>query len=163
MTPVVNLPPRQEAASGADYFLPIHVRALQLYARPLFLMRLVPIIFFVLCSEVAIACDCAVSPLAYRIQASDAVFLGEIISHGNNSIELRVLETFKGQINTRMIIPAGGSMCDYFVSGIGQPGSRYLVFMTLKDKKLDVNRCLGTAPESKAAKEIMQLRSKALR
>jgi hypothetical protein len=117
------------------------------------------IILFLFCSNIAIACDCPVFPLSYRIQESDAIFLGKIISHENNAVELHVLETFKGNLNTQISIPASTSMCDYFLPGVGQPGSRFLIFMHLKNGKPSVSRCFDSAPESEALEEIKQLRS----
>jgi hypothetical protein len=122
-------------------------------------MRLISIIIFLFCSKIAIACDCPVLPLTYRTQSSEAVFLGKIVSYKTNSIDLQVIETFKGHLNAQITIPTGDSMCDYFFSGVGQPGSRFLIFMSIKDGKPNVSQCLGSAPESKAAEEIMLLRS----
>ena len=122
-------------------------------------MRFISIVLFVLCSNTAIACECVTLPLAYRTQVSEAIFLGEIVSYGTNSIELHVLETFKGQLNAQITIHTGTSMCDYFFPGVGQPGSRFLIFMNIKDGQQNVSQCLGSAPESSAAEEIKFLRT----
>ena len=122
-------------------------------------MRIVLIALLALSTNTAIACDCPVFPLTYRTQVSDAVFLGKIISYGNNAVELQVIETFKGNLNAQISIPTGTSMCDYFFPGVGQAGSRFLIFMSLKKGKPSVNRCFDSAPESEATEEIKQLRS----
>jgi len=122
-------------------------------------MRLISIILFVFFPGISIACDCQPLPLTVRMRSSAAVFLGEIVSYKNNSIDLQVIETFKGHLKAQITVPIDGGTCNYFSHETVQPGNRFLIFMTIKDGKPNVSQCLGSAPESAAAEEIMRLRS----
>jgi len=140
-----------------QHFSPVHRN---IKSRPyIYFIRLISIIIFVFCPVISIACDCQSLPLTDRMQSSTAVFLGEIVSYKINSIDLQVIETFKGHLNAQITVPIDGGTCNYFSHGTDRLGSRFLIFMTIKDGKPNVSQCLGSAPESTAAEEIMRLRS----
>ncbi len=125
--------------------------------------RLILTIILAPWSHAAIACDCPLWPLSDRMRISDGVFLGEVVAHGIDSIELKIVESFKstpkGSVPAKFTVPTGQSMCDYFLPGIGKPGERFLIFMTLREGKPTINRCFDSAPESAAFQDLKWLRS----
>lgn len=111
----------------------------------------------------AIACDCASLSLEERVRESDAVFLGAVRSHRPlEFVELAVLEAFKfkDSFGMRIRVPTGLNDCDYFVRPVhGEPGERFLIFLTLRNGEVSVSRCLGSKPVGEAASELSVLRS----
>jgi hypothetical protein len=79
----------------------------------------------------AMACDCVSLSFEERLRHSDVVFLGEVVVYEPlASVELRVLEVFKGLPGTRVLVPTGRSDCDYFVLPVRtQANERFLVFL----------------------------------
>lgn len=108
----------------------------------------------------AVACDCATTPVDLRANASDVVFVGEIVRHEPlKSVDITVLEVFKGTTARQVSISTGLSECDYFLKPIEQkPGDLFLVLLTKRDGRSAVNRCLGTAPLNEAASDVAYFR-----
>jgi hypothetical protein len=110
----------------------------------------------------AIACDCATLSVQKREQESESIFVGQVVRHEPlKSIELRVVEAFKGEANRTVTVPTGVNDCDYFVKPVeARAGERFLVFLTKSDGGLSINRCLGTAPLAGADKDLAYLRAR---
>jgi hypothetical protein len=112
-----------------------------------------------LVSSSTVACDCVPSPLEERLRQSDAVFVGEVVAHEPlASVELQVLEVFKGSPGARVLVPTGRSDCDYFVPPVrAAVKERFLVFLTRRKGQTSVSRCLGSKPVAEAAHELSVL------
>ena len=123
-------------------------------------MRTAATLAFSLWSASGLACDCASSSLADRVKWSRDVFLGEVVAHAPlASVELRVLERFKGAATSPVVVATGRSDCDYFLQAdSARPGDRFLIFMT-RTAGHSVNRCLGSAPVADASADLAALRS----
>lgn len=125
-------------------------------------MRRLTAIAFLVCSANCLACDCASTPLAERVKESTAVYLGEVVRHAPlRSVELRVLERFKGDIPDRVTVVTGRSECDYFLRAAdAQPGDKFLVFMRAGAAGNTVNRCFGSAPAASSSADLDMLRKR---
>lgn len=115
-------------------------------------------------APVSLACDCMALPLPERAKLSTDVFLAEVAGHeALVSIDLVVLESFKGERRNRVRIATGQNMCDYFLGTKGaEPGSRFLIFMTRTPQGNSVSRCHGSAPEGEAAPDLKILRARTI-
>ena len=113
-----------------------------------------------LCSSSGLACDCGTLPLSERVRLSTYVFHGEVVVHTPlQSVELRVLERFKGETPGQLSVVTGRSDCDYFVPPtLARPGDQFLIFMTKTSLGNTVSRCLGSAPVESASSELKLLR-----
>lgn len=128
-------------------------------------MRSIVPLAMLLCASNGLACDCATASLAERVESSNDVFLGEVVRHTPLvSVELRVMERFKGATSNNVAVATGQSPCDYFLrSADAQPGGKFLVFMTSGAAGNTVNRCFGTAPAAEASPELELLRNGSFR
>jgi hypothetical protein len=125
-------------------------------------MRSALALAILLWSGAACACDCATSPLAQRARWSSEVFIAEVIEYKPLlSVELRVVESFKGAHRGKRTISIGPSDCDYFLPPLNpQPGDRFLVFMSKAAGKNTVSRCLGSRPAASADADLKVLRNR---
>jgi hypothetical protein len=114
-----------------------------------------------LATSYALACDCATLPLAQRMSSSTDVIVGEVVRHvALGSVELRVLERFKGDSASPITIVTGQSDCDFFLPPTtARPGEKYLLFLTKSESRITANRCLGSALVSAASDQLKTLRS----
>lgn len=128
-------------------------------------LRFVVLLLFSLGSSSAIACDCRSASFEESLRLSDVVFLGEVVAHRPlASVELRVLEVFKGSPRAQVVVPSGRSDCDYFLPPVRpRVQERYLIFLTRRDGQVSVGRCLGSKPASEAANELSLLRRRSPR
>jgi hypothetical protein len=110
----------------------------------------------------AMACDCATLSVQQRERESQAVFVGRVLAHEPlQTVELRVLEIFKGSVARQLTIPTGIGDCDFFIMPIQpRPGDEFLVFLTRKAGKLSVSRCLGSAPVAAASQDLAYFRTR---
>ena len=117
-----------------------------------------------LMARTAMACDCVQMSFEERLKSSDLVFLASVVDHVPfQSMNLKVIERFKGHAMDQILVHPGRSDCDYFVPPVSaKEGDRFLVFATLRNEEVVVGRCLGTGTEAESAQDLMQLR-KALR
>jgi hypothetical protein len=99
--------------------------------------------------------------LAQRVGWSSEVFIAEVFEYKPLlSVELRVVESFKGGRRGKRTISIGPSDCDYFLPPLNpQPGDRFLVFMSMAAGKNIVSRCLGSRPAASAAADLQMLRN----
>src|SRR6266545_205233 len=81
------------------------------------------------------ACDCATMSVQQREQESHVVFVGRVLTHQPlQSVELEVLELFKGNVPRQISVPTGGSDCDFFVKPVeAHAGDEFLVFLTRRE------------------------------
>jgi hypothetical protein len=128
-------------------------------------MRSALALALVLCSCPSFACDCATLPLAERVELSSEVFVAEVIEYKPLlSVELRVLESFKGASSGKLAVSIGPSDCDYFLPPVNpRPGDQLLVFMSKAAGKNTVSRCLGSEALPSTSSDITILRSRSLK
>ncbi len=108
------------------------------------------------------ACDCATLPLAERVQWSSEVFLAEVLEYKPFlSVELRILESFKGASYGKLTVSNGPSECDYFLPPVNpRAGDQFLVFMSKTAERNTVSRCLGTESAASGSADIEILRNR---
>jgi len=123
-------------------------------------LRSIALAFLALASASAVACDCATLSVDQRVQLSQSVFIAEVVSHAPlNSIELSAIQVFKGRVRRRLTIATAQSDCDFFLPPVqGQPGDRFLVYLTVRKGRLSVSRCLGSKPMNEAGPDLAVLR-----
>lgn len=111
-------------------------------------MRILIAIALLICSAASHACQCATSPLAKRVELSSGVFVGEVVAYTPlQSVQLKLVERFKGKEPQIVSIVTGQSDCDYFLPPVAlHSGDRFLVFLTKGSLGNTVSRCLGSTP-----------------
>jgi hypothetical protein len=112
------------------------------------------------------ACDCVRGRVLPPVHfgPSDVVFLGRVVQAQPLAyVDLEVLETFNGGIDRRVHILTGRSDCDYFLPPVlTKVGTQFLVYGTVHDDgMLEVNRCSGSGPSNRKARELEILRQRA--
>jgi hypothetical protein len=107
------------------------------------------------------ACDCVRDPRPAR-SSSDVIFVGRVVqSQPLAFVELEVRETFKGKLEGRVRIATGQNDCDYFLPPVVTPrGSEFLVYGTVRDGKVLVNRCADPGPVGGRIRELRELRQR---
>jgi hypothetical protein len=106
----------------------------------------------------AYACDCRALSWEERLAASDLVVLARVVeAKALACVVVDVRETFKGRAARRLRIPTDESDCDYFLPPVvATPGMELLIYATVRDGRVSVNRCLGSGPVN--TDELMRLR-----
>ena len=117
-----------------------------------------------LCAHTGHACDCFSAPLAERVKLSSEVFVAEVLAHKPLvSVQLRVLESFKGSSRGKLTVVLGPADCDYFLPPVNpRPGNQFLIFMSRTAGKHTVSRCLGSGPLSSSRSDVATLRQRSL-
>ena len=123
-------------------------------------MRTLITTVLLLWSSSSLACSCGTASLSERLRLSAYVFRGEVVVHTPlQSVELRVLERFKGETPRQLSVVTGRSDCDYFLPPtLARPGDQFLIFMNETSLGNTVSRCLGSAPVESASIELKLLR-----
>ena len=108
----------------------------------------------------AFACDWPIRSLAENDRVSDAVFIAAVTGRkSTNTIELEVVDLFKGSLTGRVEIPTV-SDCDFFVDPSIRKGERFLVFLTRTERGLHVGLGGGTARFVEGNADIQYIRAK---
>jgi hypothetical protein len=126
-------------------------------------MRRLLLIPALLVTSYGLACDCATLSLAQRMSLSTDVIVGEVVTHvALSSVEVRVLERFKGDSASPITIVTGQSDCDFFLPPTTpHAGEKYILFLTKSESGITASRCLGSALVSAASDQLKALRGSA--
>ena len=130
--------------------------------RRLILMRFVLTLIIFLWASPSYACDCATLPLVERVKWSSEVFIAEVLEYKPFlSVELRVLESFKGASRGKLTVSIGPSDFDYFLPPVNPlQGDQFLVFMSKTAERNMVIRCLGSESAASRSSDIQVLRNR---
>lgn len=110
--------------------------------------------------RLAYACNCARIAWQEQVALSDAIFVGRVVeARPLDYVVLEVRERFKGHLSRQVRIPTGESDCDYFLPPVGaERGMDFLIYATVREGRVTVNRCLGSGPAGTKADELARLR-----
>ncbi len=113
-----------------------------------------------LSSGSAQACQCNDSPWQKRVAMSDAIFLARVVrAQPLAYVDLEVKERFKGKVADKVRIRTAESDCDYFLPPLTiEPGAAFLIYGTIGDGRVTVDRCLGSGPAKDKGEELARLR-----
>jgi hypothetical protein len=73
----------------------------------------------------------------------------------DQELEFDVLEVFKGEVGSKLVLPMGRGLCEVPF----QPGQEYLVYAYRVDGQLATNACSRTRPATKNDSELEWLRT----
>jgi len=110
----------------------------------------------------AAACSCERLSPQRQLAMADAVFVGRVVgSQPLAWVDLEVRETFKGKPEPQVRIPTAVSDCDYFLPPVSATtGREFLIYATVVDGKLTVNRCLGSGTVEQRRSDLERLRQR---
>jgi len=112
--------------------------------------------------HVAAACACERLSPQQRLALSDGAFVGRVVGFEPlMHVDLEVRETFKGQLERQVRIPTGVSDCDYFLPPVtATTGRDFLIYASIVNGTMTVNRCLGSGPLDQKRTEVQRLRQR---